>query len=173
MMAVGFALFACSTDSSTSDGPAGQTCEYSPVGSGTASYARLSAEQLGQFDHFVKVSVDEREHSTIGSVRENRVEVTEVVSGTLSEGDELALTSVTGICLEPGDDYYLLLNDGDNGSPEHLDNPWGQFPVINNRITLHQLMRKDELIGEFHGLDPVLFKRRFVEHVGRTDIPVD
>lgn len=153
--------------------PAGFSCEYSPFGGGNASFVQPTPEQLGDFDHFVRVRVNGHRQANPASEIFNIVTVEETVHGSVAEGETLELPDGLRVCLETGGRYYLLINDPVGGIYLRVNGPWAQFPVINNRITLHPDMRKDSLIGDLHGLDPVLFKRRFLEAVGRTDIDVD
>lgn len=169
------ALFfvACSSSTPSGDDPEGFTCEYHPFGDGTASFVAPSPEKLGDFDQFIRVTVTGHRQSSPGAEVINIVKIDERVFGSGFENETLELRSGIGICLETRDSYYVLTEDFGDMESSSIASPWATFPVINNRITLHPDMRKDELIGDFHGLDPVLFKRRFVEFVGRDDIEVD
>ncbi len=164
---------ACSSDETPGNDPPGFTCEYRPFGNGTASYAVPTPEQLGEFDFFVRVRVTGHRQLSPRANIYNLVTVEDAVFGPVSDGDKLELADWEQSCLETGKSYYVLFDEPGVTGFSFLASPWKTFPVINNRITLHPDMRKDELIGRFHGLDPVLFKRRFVEFVGREDIQVD
>ncbi len=168
LLLVALIIAGCSSDGFEGNDPPGLECEYDPFG-GRGDVSTPDRERLADFDYFVRVLVTG--HSTPDRTGlYNIVTVEESVFGPAAEGDELRLHSDVDGCLETGESYYLRIV----GGPRLLTgNPWAVFPVINNRITLHPDMRKDELIGDFHGLDPVLFKRQFVELTGRTDIEVD
>lgn len=165
-------VVACSSSSPATDDPNGLVCEYQPFGDGAVSFTEPTREQLGDFDTWARVRAVTN-FEDIGNGAEIDLEFTEVISGDLAEGRTWRTRNAFGLCLEPGRDYYVLINEAMLGGFLEIPHPWATFPVINNRITLHPDMRKDNLIGNLHGLDPVLFERRFVELVGRTDIEVD
>jgi hypothetical protein len=147
-------------------------CGYEAFTDSASSNVSPTTDELSGFDYFVLVEAVEYRAGAVNPGLLNSVSVEESVFGTVGVGSVLELASSAGICLEPGREYYLLLNDLPGSGTMEVA-AWGIFPVINNRITLSQSLRKDDVIGRFHGLDPVLFKRRFVEFVGRTDITVD
>ena len=166
------ATISCTGEEFAGNDPPGYSCEYSPGGETGRDFLRPTAEQLGKFDAFVRVRVTGHEETGPSEAVVNLAEATEVLDGGIAEGADIEVRSNHGVCLETGEDYYLLLTERAGGDFYEIDGPWSHFPVINNRITLHVEMRLDELIGSFHGLDPVLFKRRFTEFTGRTDIEV-
>lgn len=164
---------ACSSSAPTGNDPPGFVCDYHPSGDGTMSFPEPLPQELGAFDVFVRVLVTGHRQTSPGSELVNIVTIEESVFGEVSKDETLELANELGVCLETGDSYYLLLTGSDATGFSFVNTPRATFPVINNRITLHLDMRRDGLIGDFHGLDPVLFKRRFTEFVERTDIEVD
>lgn len=168
-----FVAVACSSSAAGTAEPGVFSCDYNPFGDGSVDFVAPSAGELGQFDSFVRVRVIGHSFGEQTAELENIVMIEEVVSGDLFVGNVPGLRSGFELCLETGDEYYVLARETDENGFLLIPNPWATFPVINNRITLHPDMRKDDLVGDLHGLDPVLFKRRFVELVGRDDIEVD
>ena len=167
------AFISCSGDDFVGNDPPGYSCEYAPVGDTSNSAVRPSAEQLGMFDAWALVKVTGHEETPASGNPINLAEVVEVVDGDLAEGDSIDLRDEFGVCFETGEEYYVLAQERDGGAYFETTGPWTHFPVINNRITMHLDIRRDELVGDLHGLDPVLFKRQLVELTGRDDIEVD
>ena len=147
-------------------------CSYDAFSTEPATYTPQTQQEFGAFEQFVRVRADSYRQDGNGSGVINSVSVEESVHGSTGIGGSLDVYSSEGICLEAGTEYYLLLGTR-SGTPNPSVAPTGIFPVLNNRVTLSQVFRKDDLVGRFHGLDPVLFKRRLVEFVGRTDVAVD
>lgn len=167
-------ITACSSaPSSEPSDPAGFSCEYHPFGESPLDFLQPDSEELGDFDLFSRVSITSHEVGETSGGLVSFATVEDPLTGDVSEGDEIELHSDFRLCLETGADYYVLAMSRASGQFFEIPHPWATFPVINNRITLHPDMRKDELIGRFHGLDPVLFKRQFVDYVGRADIEVE
>jgi hypothetical protein len=146
------------------------SCRYEAFDMDSAGYSVPSRQEIEGFAYFVLARAESSRDNGPGTL--NTVSVIETVHGTAEQGSKLDAYSEASICLEAGRDYYLL-GSNSTGPGDLSVAPSGIFPVINNRITLSQEFRKDEVVGRFHGLDPVLFKRRLVEFVGRTDIVVD
>lgn len=179
-MAAAFSLFAalamaaaaCTNNPEPVKDPDGFECLYNPGGDSAGPAAAPSAAALGEFDQWVQVRVVGHRPATASAALVNLVAITESVYGGLAEGSQAEIADPLGSCLEYDHDYYLLLTDDADGA-HTIKDQWSQFPVVKNRITLHPDMRKDPLIGELHGLDPVLFKRQLTGLTGRTDIEVD
>ena len=152
---------ACSGPSD--DGP--DSCIYESFDMDSAGYSAPTRQEIQGFEFFILARAESSREGGAGTL--NSVSVTEMVHGTAEQGSKLDAYNEAGICLEAGRDYYLLASHS-TGPGDLSVAPSGIFPVINNRITLSQEFRKDEIIGRFHGLDPVLFKRRLVEWTDNT-----
>jgi hypothetical protein len=146
------------------------SCNYESFDMDSAGYSAPTLQEVEGFTYFILARAESNRDSGTGKL--STVSVTETVHGTAEQGSKLDVYSEAGICLEAGRDYYLLASDS-TGPGDLSVVPSGIFPVINNRITLSQEFRKDQVIGRFHGLDSVLFKRRLIEFVDRSDIVVD
>ncbi len=164
---------ACASSEDDGSDSGSIACEYHPFGDSSVEFDTPSTAELAAFQALIRVRTTGHSFGEETAELENVVRVDEVVTGPASEGNVLGLRSGFELCLENGRDYYVLANETDESGFLQVPHPWATFPVINNRITLHPDMRKDDLIGDFHGLDPVLFKRNFVDFVGRDDIEVD
>ncbi len=168
------AMIAAACSSEPSGDPAGFSCEYHPSGESSVDFTQPTSERLGtDFDTMLRIRVTGHEVGESASGLVSFVSVEETVTGDLPDPDSTELHSDFRLCLETGDEYYVIATSRADGQFFEIPHPWSTFPVINNRITLHPDMRKDETIGRFHGLDPVLFKRQFVDYTGRDDITVD
>ncbi len=164
---------ACTTEREVTPGPDGFACQYHPAGNGSVEFTEPTPNELGEFDTFVLVRITGQSRDTETGELGNLGTIEEAVVGGRSEGAQIELQSGFDLCMEAGSVFYVIARDIDPNAFLQIPHPWATFPVINNRITLHPDMRKDDLVGQFHGLDPVLFERRFVEFVDRTDIEVD
>ena len=149
---------ACSSEGADSDDPPGLVCEYTAFGETGAGSTAPTSTVLDDTDAFIRFKVTGHEDSAI-----NLGTVEKVLFGDLEEDSSIEVQSQFGVCLETGREYFVLLNISADRRHFDIADPWSHYPIINNRITLHQDMRKDDLVGNFHGLDPVLFERRFAD----------
>lgn len=165
------AIAACSSE--PSGDPAGFSCEYEPFGASPLDFLQPDPDDLGGFDLLARVRITGHEVGETAGGLVSFATVEDPVAGDVSDGVDIELHSDFRLCLETGDDYYVIADSRAGDDYFEIPHPWSTFPVINNRITLHPDMRKDDLIGRFHGLDPILFKRQFVDYTSRDDIEVE